>query len=157
MRKILVSVIAIVAFLINPLYACYEPERDFEYGELEMRGALEGTWELTLGEQRMEVKLVQAGGSKQHSSTGFISSAAACSNRSFVRSAAACIDTSEMPIEALVGGVVAGTGHFRILGTRFERGEISLEIAGRSVHAVISPAGAVLELSAGANLERKRF
>ena len=112
---------AVVVFLLNPTFACVS-EPEFQYGEAEMRAAVEGTWDATLtfmdGSQKtLTFPFRQA--TRDHHLFGdpgavgdrlFVRPAAACGNREFVRSAAACTSVSTMP---LTGTFVSGDEAYR--------------------------------------------
>ncbi|HET6284081.1 MAG TPA: hypothetical protein VFH73_24200 [Polyangia bacterium] len=113
---------AVVVFLLNPTFACVS-EPEFQYGDAEMRAAVEGTWDATLtftdGSQRtLNFSFRQATGAATPYSVNpgavgdqlFVRPAAACGSRVFVRSAAACISVSKMP---LTGMFVSGDEAYR--------------------------------------------
>ncbi|MBZ0237567.1 MAG: hypothetical protein K8M05_34940, partial [Deltaproteobacteria bacterium] len=75
---------------------------------------------------------------------GLVAPAAACDQRSLVRTASACIDSTEMPLEVqIVKGPSAGDaqGQLTVVGYRFERGRLTLSIAGALLTAQLSPQG----------------
>jgi hypothetical protein len=104
---------ATAAFLLNP-NACSSPDPEYQYGEIEMRAAVEGTWDVTVttpeGTTAEFSVLLKQGtafgptassrGATPRSGKGFLGvrEAKACGTRSFVAPAEACIDSSEMPL-----------------------------------------------------------
>jgi hypothetical protein len=146
-RTLLLAVVAVTAFIVNPGFGCYPPERAFEYDAAEMRAAVEGTWKLRIqGRPEATLTIVQAAGAEQHAArASFVRSASACSQRSFVRTAGACIDESEMPLEIKVAGmpVKTATGMLRVIGHEFRAGELDLHFDGMGVYAQITPSGKV--------------
>lgn len=128
----------VVVFLLNPTFACVS-EPEFQYGEEEMRDAIEGTWDATLtfqdGSQKTVTFSLQQGtsatASAQRSGPArartFVRPAAACTGRTFVRGAAACSSTTTMPLTgAFVSGdeayrTVAITGELKIPGLTFDQ------------------------------------
>src|SRR4051812_36656590 len=72
---------------------------NWQYGEVEMRAAVEGTWELTIADTKWTLEIKQRDkGERAERETGLVKSAAACGSRSFVRNAHACESLSAMPI-----------------------------------------------------------
>jgi len=154
MRLLLLSVLAVGAFLVNPFVACGDVA--FQYGEAEMRAAVVGTWRLTLPGGQPQVitfTIEQATSATQTHSTnerGLISSAAACGHRTFVKSAEACLDTSDMPLTMIAIGDSRPTlrGRFVVTGTTFKNGLLEIQIGDTtSVTAEISKTGKVTTVS----------
>jgi hypothetical protein len=159
MHRLAIAAAALVFFL-NPGFGCSADDPDFQYGEVEMKSAVEGTWVLTLGEatspskEEITLRVTQSskdpskGAQAQHR-TGLIRSAAACENRTFVASAHACDNYSQMPLDvALVGGPdsykdVRLSGALLVGSLVFTRGTFSLSMGSVSISAEIAPDGNV--------------
>ena len=161
MRRFSLS-LALLAFFLNPGFACSPSnEPEFKYGEAEMKGAVEGTWMLTLratdgtlsettlqiaesGKAQALLSPTAPGGSYR---TGLIRSAAACGTRTFVKSAGACIDMSEMPLDVVVAGgdprfqAVSSSGNLRIASLIFSLGMLELKLGELSVWSTVAPDG----------------
>lgn len=114
--------VGLVAFFLNPAFACIA-EQEFQYGEKEMRAAVEGTWQANLtfsdGRQSTVTFALKQGagtamsGVRQEPEPGrgrLVRPANACDDRTFVKSAGACISQSRMPVE---GTFVAGDDAYR--------------------------------------------
>jgi hypothetical protein len=166
MRKAIATVIAGVAFVVNPLFACHVVHLDdYEFGEKEMRTAVEGNYELVMKpargpRQTMTFQLRQKGAANRHSSTSWITTAAACDHRTFVASAEACLDTSEMELEFLAvhGDLAPKNAGFQVIGIHFDRGTLHFDVGDDYVVAHIGPTGAILDVTLGsgtATLVRK--
>lgn len=170
MRKPLIALIvaAVVgtSILVVDIVGVLFGGEDWQYGETEMRAAVEGTWELTITDQGVAKKWTL--GIKQSDKadraereTGLVRSAAACGSRSFVKNAHACGSMSAMPIEiAVLDGPekLAAGGRFYVGSTRFERGSLEIRLGKdpddfqnltASATAGIDPTGKVVKLWAG--------
>jgi hypothetical protein len=156
MRKLVVAAVAAAVFLITP-YFLYQSVTAFQFGEAEMRRAVEGTWtvELTpsVGARRsFTLEIAQARATERaERERGWIRSAAACGSRSFIRSAEACIDSSTMQLTLTALGddrPASLRGRLFVEGKSFQRGTLALELDDQSLSAQISPTGDVLEVSA---------
>jgi hypothetical protein len=110
-RKILLSVSAITAFLINPNLGCGgggSEDDDFTYEEADMQAAVLGTWTGTLeiGDttETITLELEQA---TAESSPSFSppSERLQCGSREFIKSAAACASMSSMPLVGTLSSV----------------------------------------------------
>lgn len=154
MRKLALAIVAVAAFLITP-YFLYTEVIAFQFGEAEMRGAVEGTWVVELapseGAPRSITLGIEQARSAKHSARerGLIRSASACGHRTFVRSAEACLDISELELKlTAMGGDPPDelSGRFTVTGTTFERGDLELVLGGLSIRAEISSSGDVLEV-----------
>jgi hypothetical protein len=161
MRRLAMS-LALVAFLVNPWFACTgQDEPEFTYGEAEMKAAVEGTWVLTLasGGANQEITLQVSESNKalpdqmqamQKSQRSFVRSAAACGNRTFVSSAHACADSSSMPLAvSMVSGPdtykdAEMSGSLMVGSLNFTRGELGLTLGSLRVFASISPDSTVV-------------
>src|SRR5512138_256094 len=127
MRKLVAGCALSTVFLFN-CDLIFGPS--FEFGEAEMRSAVEGTWEVTpRSGEKLRFTIKQGGDSDRHSARSFVPAAQACGSRSFIKSASACIHMSQMPLElvALDGHHVLG-GQLVVDGTRFDRGDLLLTI-----------------------------
>jgi hypothetical protein len=153
--------LAVIAFLLNPGFAC-SPSDDstqFEYGETEMRAAVEGTWEMVLqassgARSSLTVQIAEATEKKDGSALlrpdrrrGLIRSAAACGSQSFIKPAGACVSESTMPIEvAYVSGDqrfqnVVMSGLFVIPSEKLIPGRIELQLGDMRASATVTPQG----------------
>lgn len=114
----------LLALLLNPGLGCGE---DFDFGEAEMRRAVEGTYDLTLpGEAAPRATFTLSFGKGDMT----LVQQAQCSTRSFVASAGACSSTTTMNFN---GTVVAGidtykgrkvTGFFNVQGYQYRGGQL---------------------------------
>jgi hypothetical protein len=154
LRKLVVGVVAAAVFLITP-YFLYDRLFGYQFGESQMRSAIEGTWTLEVTQagattRSLSFTIEQASAPTHSSREGtWLRSAAACGRRSFIRNAEACMDTSEMQLKLVaVGGGKLGSGLLRVDGKSFRRGYLDLDLSDLSVHAVVSSAGEVTEASA---------
>ncbi len=99
MRRLVLS-ISLLAFFINPGFACSPGQDNFNFSEADMRSAVEGTWQITStgdggATWNLAIQIGESvdkldGGTALRSGTktrGFIRAAAACDSRTFVRSA----------------------------------------------------------------------
>jgi uncharacterized cupin superfamily protein len=156
MRKIAV-VLGALMFLLNPNLACDDGGPQFQYGEAEMRAAVEGNWQVTFtasnGTQTQVTLRIEEGTGTQTSLRpgGLVRAAYACGSRTFVRSAAACVDGSTMPLAVTV---VAGdstyanatwSGTFDVPSTVFASGSgmLNLSFGDWYLLAMVSPDGSV--------------
>jgi hypothetical protein len=154
-------VIGFAVLVVTPYFLFREAVADkFEYGEAEMRAAVEGTWRIDLvsaeGQARtisFTIQQATAAGTK-HSSRerGWIRQASACSHRGFIKSAEACIDVSEMALKVTVSGDGGArtSGTLRVMGRSFRQAQLSLQLGDASIDAEISKTGEVK----GASYER---
>ena len=164
MRIVLWSLGA-AAFLLNPAFACGGDSNDtYQYGAIEMRAAVEGTWSFSIafddGQQgTLTVKVAQADAVASAVSretreaspsrrTGIVRSAEACGSRTLVKTAAACVSTTQMPLTVtfVAGDEIYRTatlvGSFNVLGTLFQQGEVVIAIGGSTyLGGTISPTG----------------
>lgn len=156
LRKLVVAAVAVAVFLVTPYYF-FQRFTSHQFGEAEMRRAVEGTWTVELtpseGERRSIMLVIEQARSAERAERerGWIRSAAACGRRSFIRDAEACADLSMMPLTLTALGddrPALLRGQLVVLGKVFDRGMLELEIDGRSLQAQISKAGDVLEVSA---------
>ena len=169
MRRIAVS-LALLAFFLNPGFACSpSDEPEFKYGEAEMKGAVEGTWLLTVRAPDgtlSETTLKIAESSKAQAMlspttpsgsyrTGVIRSAAACGTRTFVKSAGACVDMSEMPLDVVAAGgdprfqAVSSSGDLSISSLIFSQGTLDLKLGDFSAWFTVAPDGTTSSPSGG--------
>jgi hypothetical protein len=94
----------LLALLVNPGFGCGE---DFTFGEMEMRQAVEGTYDLSVaGDASPRATFTLRFGNSDLSAI----QQAHCTNRTFVASAGACSPSTSM---SLVGSVVAGSDAYR--------------------------------------------
>jgi hypothetical protein len=116
--------VAFLVFAVNPGIGCRSEE--FEFGEAEMRRAVEGRWQATIaGEAAVDLVLgsESAGLQQQH-----------CQQRQFVRDAGACATVTTLGV---VGRVTAGpasyrdlavAGSFMAFGLTYQGGVLRLRI-----------------------------
>jgi hypothetical protein len=160
MKRLAIAAAALF-FFVNPGFGCSDQDAEYQYGEAEMKAAVEGTWVLTLGEaagpsnETITVRVVQgrvaqASRNQAPGRRGFIRTASACGTRTFVASANACIDSSDMPLDVTwVDGPdsyksAALSGSFAVLSLVFTRGQFGLSFGSVSFYADIAPDGSVL-------------
>jgi hypothetical protein len=149
MRSLATLALGLAALVLNPMSACFGPSFDFDAKE--MRGSIEGTWQLTVPARgaapAREIRFAVAQGkeaARTHAMNGgLVSAAAACGNRSLVKNAEACMDVSHMPLAITLIAGASGTipGELTVYGTSFSQGELETRIDGELLHAQISPAG----------------
>jgi hypothetical protein len=156
MKKLVLAVLGLGALVLNPFYACGGGP-NFRYGALEMRKAIEGTWQITAPAsasgpaRQLTVSLRQGSKARQaRAERSLIAPAAACGTRSLVRDASACTDDSVMPLEVRWGdpGATSGdTGELSVHGLNGEWGESILALDGAAhVTARISPEGVATDV-----------
>jgi hypothetical protein len=155
MRRLALS-LAALAFFLNPGFACTgQDEPEFNYGEAEMKAAVEGTWVVTVGADQITVQVAEGHEAQpnqiQAARPGghFIRSAHACGNRTFVASANACIDSTSMPLDVTF---LSGPDSYRnavlsggltVASTSFSFGYFGLRLGSLSIEAGILPDGTV--------------
>jgi len=158
-------VLGAATFLLNPL-ACVPAEHDdgYQYGDRELRAAVEGTWRVSISPMEgastsFTVELRQASGTPTTAAVrqpSLIRSARACGARTLVRSAAACADYTQMPLtvqvregdEAIRGA--KANGQFSVYSLIFTQGQLELTVGAHTVLAQISKDGGVLSANASA-------
>lgn len=177
MRKPLIALIvaAVVgtSILVLDLTGVLFGGEDWQYGEPEMRAAIEGTWELTIADRdgtkkSWKLDIRQSDKADRAERAGIVKSAAACGDRTFVRSAHACGVMSMMPIE--ITSLEDPTrqpfrGRFFVPGPVFTRGQLDITVGPNedyrkeiaSASATIDPRGKVLKVSAGRPMEIERL
>jgi hypothetical protein len=148
MHKLLIGLVAgaigVAVLVLDP----FLPGWAFQFGEPEMRAAVEGTWKLTLDHGRAATfTLREASAPTQHAARSLVRPAAACGHRTLVRSAEACMDLSEMTLEVKM---IASTlpdeeprGRLLVAGLSFNGGELDLSLGGESIHARLAPDGTI--------------
>jgi hypothetical protein len=139
LKQLSIGTLAVAALVLNPFYAC-TGDREFTFSATEMAAAVEGTWMLTTADRSYIFHIEAASEAKQHSSASLVPSAHACGSRTLVKSAAACLDTTTMPVVVKLSGATSD-GVFRVHGTRFEDGELVIEVADHAVHARVNADG----------------
>lgn len=161
-RFIKLSVVAVIAaavLVLNPVFGLLsDDEYQFHFGAPELRVAVEGTWQLTLGpagasDRTITFTLAQSAEERQtHATRTLVRSAAACASRSLVKSAGACFDSTDMPLDLTV--IADGRpesrpkpARFVVDGTRFASGYLLATIGDASVEARLSPDGRVTSVS----------
>jgi hypothetical protein len=157
-RKLLVAAVGFLALIVSPFYGCSRvggggDRRELRFSDVEMRAAVEGTWEIRLLENgapkgTITIQVAQAGGARRTSDRGgWIQEAAACSHHTFVKSAEACLDSATMPleIEVIAGATTAErpTGTFEVEGTEFLDGTLAVEIGDLHLRALVTADGKV--------------
>jgi hypothetical protein len=154
-RKLVVAVVAVAAFLITPYFLFKQGDEDFQFGAPEMRAAVEGTWRIELssrqGPSRSITFTIEQAGSPPNAARErrWIRTAEACSHRTLVRSAEACLDTTEMELRSIAldgDRSLFPTATLRVHGMTFERGLLDLQLDGNILRVIISRTGAVLEV-----------
>jgi hypothetical protein len=158
--------LAVPTFFLNPGIACspVDDEAHFQYGEAEMRAAVEGTWQIDLlasngSQSNATVQIVEATERKDGSAflrsgkqRGLIRSAAACGGQSFIKSAGACTTESRLALEvAYVSGDQrfqnAGmSGDFMIGSETLIPGRLELQLGDVRVSATVTPKGTASDL-----------
>src|SRR5512140_605696 len=100
MRKAGTITIGLAVLSLSPVAIWWSVTPHYDYGDTELRAAVEGTWQLTTTTGRnLTFTIRQAKETERtHASRGLVQSAAACGHRTLVRSAEACMDVSEMPL-----------------------------------------------------------
>jgi len=155
--------VLLLAFFLNPGFACGPAEPEFQYGVEEMRAAVEGTWSVSFvpagerEERQVTVKVTQ--GSQAVAAVTpararrLIRPAHACGSRTLVKSASACLDSTYMPLEVtFVAGdaafaTAAMSGSLTVLGTTFTEAAAALiviRLGGYTLSGQITPHGMVL-------------
>lgn len=130
--------IGLGAFLVNPGWACQsgggsDDEADFDFGEAEMRAAIEGSYKGSLSDGRavtLNVSEAQASSSAEGPSTSTDSSG--CITRGFIKPAGACVESSELQLFGRL--TVADSravqilmkGSFAVVGLTLTNGELYL-------------------------------
>lgn len=163
MRRLILS-LAVLAFFVNPGIACTSPDDGaFQFGEPEMRAAVEGQWRIDWSvaggaATSVTVQVSQAGAQGDSGTAalspaagrgGFIRAVAACDSRSFVKSASACMDSTQMPLQvAYVSGdsayqAIPLGGTFSVYGLSFSTGHLQLVFHKTSVTLGVRPDGSV--------------
>jgi hypothetical protein len=158
--------LAVLTFLLNPGIACSpsDEEAHFQYGEVEMRAAVEGIWQIDLlasnGSQSSgTVQIVEATERKDGSAIlqsgkqrGLIRSAAACGGQSFIKSAGACTTASRMGLEVVyISGDqrfqnVRMSGDFIISSESLIPGRLELQLGDVRLNATVTPKGIASDL-----------
>lgn len=169
----------LAAFLLNPGFACGSAEPDYQYGDAELRAAVEGDWALSVTSSsaaplELTLRLEQrAETAARHLERGappraLLRSAHACGTRTLLASAHACSDSTEMPLAV---SFVAGdpsfetatlTGNFRVDSLIFDSGTLHLGLGELRLTAQLDSSGIVrtatvdAPLGSSATLERVR-
>lgn len=155
LRFLVIAPIAALALVVNPSFgASTKPN----FGEAELRAAVEGRWQLTLeteqtGRRVLTFELAQGDKARRgHASLTLVRPAVACTTRTFVKSAGACGDLSILPLAATL--VADGArqpqpepGELMVEGARFTVGGLHLRVADLMINADLLPDGTVKELS----------
>jgi hypothetical protein len=144
-RKLVAVAVGLAVLVLTPYYVFFADH--FDYGEPELRAAIEGTWQLTMqGRAPITLELREARASKTQSSRGWVRSAAACSHRSLVRSAEACMDSTQMDLAVTVTPADAtATGQLGVNDTSFRVGQLQLFLQDFAVEARVTPDGTVTD------------
>jgi hypothetical protein len=150
MRKLSFLLSALV-FLVNPGLGCGGGPSSFQFGEAEMRAAVDGRWRISwsVAGGASSTVTVQISGATEDWDSGvdsamrsamrsagrhsFVRSAAACESRSFfVKSAAACMDDTRMSLRVVY---VSGDSIYQpgpseailwVSGFEFQTGDLQL-------------------------------
>lgn len=156
----LAPLFGLAAFLLNPSFACSSSEADYQYGEAELRAAVEGDWSLRVERSsgtplELTLRLAQSGGATAAAlpprapARSLLRSAHACGTRTLVASAHACVDSTEMPLSV---SFVAGDssfesatlrGSFRVDSLIFDVGTLHLGLGELQVTASVDESGNV--------------
>jgi hypothetical protein len=148
MRKVAL-VLGLLAFVLNPGFACSPGDDGFTYGEQDMRDAVEGPWRVTIdkgqGPVSFTLRFAQATApttaQRREGGATLLRAAHACGTRTFVAGAAACIDLSDLPLAiTFVDGddayrEIAFTGHFQVMSLHFDQGNLELRFGDDWVNA----------------------
>jgi|GEM_PF-6044380 len=110
MRTFIFGAVVLALLSLNPI-GCIG---SFDYGEKEMKLAVEGRYKLTVDHKTLELVVKEARQPAQHASQGIVESADACGTRSFFNHANACKDLSEMDVEVAIGAATF-PGVFRVV------------------------------------------
>lgn len=156
------AAVAVAVLVLNPFFGLLRD--DFHYGALEMRAAIEGTWQLTLTPaeappRTLTFTLAQGAEPNQtHATRTLVRPAAACASRSLVKSAGACKDVTDMPLEVtLIAGGQAQRqpdhAHFSVVGMQFREGDLELALADVYLSARVTPRGEVEHVSSSVHDE----
>ena len=149
----------LAAFLLNPSFACGSSEPGYQYGEAELRAAVEGDWALSVTrasgaplqltfhlEQRAEATANVLVPARRRS---LLRTAYACGTRTLLASAHACSDSTEMPLAvSFVAGdphfeAAALIGNFRVDSLIFDVGTLQLKLGELELTAQLDSAGNV--------------
>src|SRR5262245_13418233 len=115
---------------MNPGLGC-SGDDDYDFGETEMRAAVEGSWRVQASDWSSVIALMKAPEAKTAArGHGFVRPAAACGSRLF-GSAAACVDISTLHLTGMVTeGTGAGSGkvtaRFDVVGMHFTSGQLNV-------------------------------
>jgi hypothetical protein len=173
----LAPLFGLAAFLLNPSFACSSSEADYQYGEAELRAAVEGDWSLRVERSagaplELTLRLAQSSGTSASAlpprvpGRSLLRSAHACGTRTLVASAHACVDSTEMPLSVdFVAGdssfaSAALSGNFRVDSLIFDVGILHLALGELRVTAHVDVDGNVSSatldstLAGNARLER---
>jgi hypothetical protein len=150
-------VLGLAALVLNPVAACSMFEDRpavFEFGEEEVRVAIEGTWTITVPATEpgtpplaYTVVITQSTSpvAQRSAPRSLVASAVACSDRTLVRSASACGDSTTVPVEVQLVNAPSsndrGRGQLVIWGTRFGSGHLSTPVGSHHLLADISARG----------------
>jgi hypothetical protein len=154
-------------FFLNPGIACSpgDDQAHFQYGETEMRAAVEGTWEIGVvasdgSQSSATVQIVEATERRDGSALlrsgerhGLIRSAAACGSQFFIKSAGACTTASGMDLEVvyLSGDQrfqnIRMSGVFMIASETLVPGRLELQLGASRVTATVTPKGTASNVS----------
>lgn len=129
--------LASLMFLINPGFGCAGgDEDDFEFGEGEMRAAVEGSWRVRTAEGTLVLVLSSApapGAQRAAGTPALVRPAGACGSRDFFKPAAACVSSSVLHLAGTVAvegqpGERPATGAFSVFGKRFTTGMLEVDL-----------------------------
>ncbi|HUQ07576.1 MAG TPA: hypothetical protein VM261_34015 [Kofleriaceae bacterium] len=156
MKKLFVALLGVAALVLNPVGACSmfsDRAGVFEFGDAEVRAAVEGTWTITVpasgpGTAPIEYTIAIAQGTdpvaQRSAPRSLVATAAACSDRTLVRSASACGDSTTVPLDLQLVNAPpepSGRGKLVIWGTSFGQGELRAFVGVHQVSASIDSSG----------------
>lgn len=157
-KRTVITAVALGVLVLNPVFGLLS---GYDFGAPELRAAVEGTWQLTIGAPRAPPRTVTftlAQGAEPpddvHAARtrSLVRPAAACGRRSLVKAASACRDSTELSLDVttIADGKPQprpGLGMFVVTGTRFHTGELRIDVGGVSLQATLTPAGEVVSAS----------
>jgi len=129
-RNLIATAFGLVALMMNFMPSCSD-EESFQFGEEELRAAVEGTWTGEISTDggtpsMIELEIVE--------STIQQSKQSLCESRSFFRPAEACVSVTTMSVKVVVSSdndklnSREFSGYFEVTGTEFQNGGFQLGI-----------------------------
>lgn len=145
-RITLQYVVLVAALVLNPLWACRGPE--YSYSVKDVRGALAGTWTVTVKGQTSTFRINLGSTTHQSASrSSLVAPASACSHRTLVSSAEACMDVTEVRLELVaIDGQLPTEGWFDIFGLSFDEARMRLRVGDTDIEARVTKTGDVVNV-----------